>query len=32
VLGGGTVKGGGRLVENPPGYIASSNLRYVLTL
>ena len=27
----GTVKGGGKVVEKPPGHIASSNLRYVLS-
>jgi hypothetical protein len=32
LVGGGTVKGGGPVVEKPPGHIASSNLRYVLTL
>ena len=32
VVGGGTVAGGGPLVEKPPGHIASSNLSYVLTL
>lgn len=32
VVGGGTVEGGGPLVERPPGHIASSNLRFVITL
>jgi hypothetical protein len=32
VIGGGTVKGGGPVVERPPGHIASSNLRFVITL
>jgi len=32
VIGGGTVKGGGPVVEKPPGHIASSNLRFVITL
>lgn len=31
VIGGGRVKGGGSLVEKPPGHIASSNLRFVIT-
>jgi hypothetical protein len=31
VIGGGTVKGGGPVVEKPPGHIASSNLRFVIT-
>lgn len=30
VIGGGTVKGGGTVVEKPPGHIASSNLRFVI--
>jgi len=32
LVGGGTVKGGGPVVEKPPGHIASSNLRFVITL
>jgi hypothetical protein len=32
IVGGGTIEGGGPVVEKPPGHIASSELRYVLTL
>jgi len=32
VVGGGTIVGGGRYVEKPAGHVASSNLRYTLTL
>jgi len=32
VIGGGRVKGGGPVVEKPPGHIASSNLRFVIVL
>jgi hypothetical protein len=31
IVGGGSIKGGGTVVEKPPGHIASSNLRYVLS-
>lgn len=30
VDGGGTIRGGGRYDEDPPGHVASSNLRYVI--
>jgi hypothetical protein len=32
VVGGGTVRGGGPVVERPPGHIASSDLRFVITV
>jgi hypothetical protein len=32
VVGGGSITGGGRYVESPPGHVAGSDLRYVIKL
>ena len=32
VIGGGSITGGGPYVETPPGHVASSDLRYVISL